>query len=235
MDLSKITLSLYDIFGYLLPGYLIFVAASIAEASFTDNSVLFLGRANKNMIVTALLAYFLGVVCHAFAALIHRRNFRRPDADGGTPNMKTAAGLLDPKVRERVVNELESTYQVELDTATGLDRYLLADSYVLAFGGSAEREMLTSREGFFKSGTIALVVLAITLLAVALLAAPRLQIMAGFYLPLSATFVVVAFLVMVVLAVIFHLQFKFFNEAKRNNAFLLFLAIRSKPGTAAPK
>ena len=39
MSLDKISVTLYDIFGYLLPGYIIVAGASIFEATFSKSSI----------------------------------------------------------------------------------------------------------------------------------------------------------------------------------------------------
>ncbi|MEO6390721.1 MAG: hypothetical protein ABIP75_02645, partial [Pyrinomonadaceae bacterium] len=65
MGLDKITLSLYDFFGYLLPGYILFVAASVVEATFTGFNFFALTRLNKNLVLAAAAAYFMGQIAHA--------------------------------------------------------------------------------------------------------------------------------------------------------------------------
>lgn len=51
MGLDKISVTLYDLLGYLLPGYVLLLACSVAEASFWGSSVFALSRISRNPIL----------------------------------------------------------------------------------------------------------------------------------------------------------------------------------------
>ncbi len=61
MGLDKISVTLYDLLGYLLPGYVLLLASSVAEASYWERSSLFsVSSIGHNPVLAAIAAYFLG-------------------------------------------------------------------------------------------------------------------------------------------------------------------------------
>jgi hypothetical protein len=68
VDLSKIAVTLYDVFGYLLPGYVLLFACSVFEATFLGTWFLSLSFLTAHALPFAVAAYFLGQVGHAIAS-----------------------------------------------------------------------------------------------------------------------------------------------------------------------
>jgi hypothetical protein len=228
LGLDKITVTLYDLLGYLLPGYILLFACSMLEASFYGTSMFALSRMGKNPILSAIVAYFLGQTSHAIASIIKSKKHRWFNDRGRYS--------LNPQINKRVVTALKETYAIDLEPnqeLSRLDVYLLADNYILASGGSVERDILTSREGFFKSSMIAFFVLGIAISSSLFSQMPRIQIQpTNYVLPtrLSIVIIAVSFLL---LSWLFRERFIFFNRAKSSNALLTFLALRSLPGAKA--
>ncbi len=234
MGLDKITVTLYDLLGYLLPGYVLLFACSVLEASFWGSSVFALSHIGSNPILSAIVAYFLGQTSHAIASIFKSNKYRWFDDRGRYS--------LNPEIKQRVITALTEAYAINLEVnqeLSKIDSYLLADNYILASGGSVEREMLTAREGFFKSSMVAFAVLGITFFASLFSRLPRIQVQPEhFILPTRLSIVMLAF-TFLALSWLFRERFIFFNRAKNNNALLTFLALRSLPGakadTAQPK
>jgi hypothetical protein len=224
LGLDKITLTLYDLLGYLLPGYILLFACSILEASFYGTSMFSLSHMGKNPILSVIVAYFLGQISHAIASIIKSKKHRWFNDRGRYG--------LNPQINKRVVTALKETYAIDLEPnqeLSRLDVYLLADNYILASGGSVERDILTSREGFFKSSMFAFFVLGIAIFSTLFSRMPRIQIEPTNYVLLTKLSIVTVAIAFLLLSWLFRERFIFFNRAKSSNALLTFLALRSLP------
>lgn len=220
--MDKITVTLYDLLGYLLPGYILLLACCIAEASFWGSSLFALSRIGRNPILGAIVAYFLGQTSHGIASLIKTKKYKLFDDRGRY--------RLNAEVSERIVEALKETYALKLEPDRQLSRidiYLLADSYVLASGGYVERDMLTAREGFFKSSMIALAALAVTVFSTLFAGLARVQVQPQNFMVATRLSVVLLAVFLIALSWLFRERFIFFNRAKNNNALLTFLALRN--------
>src|SRR4051812_34756124 len=141
MGLDKISVTLYDLLGYLLPGYILLLACSVAEASFWESSLFALSRISRNPVLCSIVAYFLGQISHAIGSWIKVKRYKWFDGRGNYS--------LNPEIKKRVVETLEETYGLKLkddQKLSKIDQYLLADNYIVAYGGSVERDILTARE-----------------------------------------------------------------------------------------
>lgn len=225
MGLDKISVTLYDLLGYLLPGYVLLLACSVAEASYWGSSVFALSRINRNPILAAVVAYFLGQVSHAVGSWIKAKKYKW-FYDRGSYR-------LHPDVAERVSQALQETYGLELDEdrkLSKIDRYVLADSYIIASGGSVERDILTAREGFFKASVVAFAALALTVFSMLFAPTPRFQTQPGAYVVPNRLGVITLTVLSLLIVWLFRQRFIFFNCIKTNNALLTFLALHQRNG-----
>ena len=60
---AEIAITLYDLFGYLLPGYVVLFAASLIEATFVGTWFLSLSLLRDQAPAFAVVAYFMGQAC----------------------------------------------------------------------------------------------------------------------------------------------------------------------------
>lgn len=219
MSLSNITLSLFDIFGYLLPGFVVFCAVSIFVSSFAESSALALGGASNSLLLASIAAYFLGHLCHLLAEwlyLLLSKYFKKSEA-------RLSEGLYR---RIRVVAEEVYGIQVTSDDkgAHRRDLYPLADAYLAASGNVQERDSLLAREGFVKTSTAAFAILTLVLLASLFKGGATLNLLqtAPHHLSVGATIGLSA--VTLLATWLFWLRFLFFRRLKVNNIQILFLA-----------
>lgn len=223
MGLDKISVTLYDLLGYLLPGYILLLACSVAEASFWESSLFALSRISHNPVLCIVVAYFLGQTSHAIGSWIKIKRYKWFDDRG--------AYSLNPEIRKRAVEVLEETYGLKLkddQKLSKIDRYLLADSFIVASGGSVERDILTAREGFFKASTVAFGILGLTVLSSSFVPVPRIQVSPGAFIFPTRVSVIALTIFFFLLLWLFRQRFIFFNCVKNNNALLTFLALRQK-------
>lgn len=223
MGLDKISVTLYDLLGYLLPGYVLLLACSVAEASFWGSSAFALSRISRNPILSAVVAYFLGQASHAVGSWIKTKRYRWFDDRGSY--------RLNPEITERVSQVLQETYGLKLEEdkkLSKIDRYVLADSYIVASGGSVERDILMAREGFFKASVVAFAALALTVLSTLFAPVAKIQVQPGVFILPTKVGIIFLSIILLLLVWLFRQRFIFFNCIKTNNALLIFLALRQK-------
>lgn len=223
MGLDKISVTLYDLLGYLLPGYILLLACSVAEASFWESSLFALSRISRNPFLCIIVAYFLGQISHAIGSWVKIKRYKWFDDHGNYS--------LNPEVKKRVVEALEEAYGLKLkddQKLSKIDRYLLADNYIVASGGSVERDILTAREGFFKASVVAFTILGLTMLSSLFVSVPRIQVSPGAFIFPTKISIIALTVFFFLLVWLFRQRFIFFNCAKNNNALLTFLALRQK-------
>src|SRR4051812_27811285 len=104
MDLSKIAVTLYDVFGYLIPGYVVLFALSLAESTFAGTWFLSLSLLSSHPLPFAVAAYLSGQACHAVASLL-------------TESQGCRRWIQAP--RERLGDRLYATVRGEVDAAYG--------------------------------------------------------------------------------------------------------------------
>ena len=222
MGLDKISVTLYDLLGYLLPGYVLLFTCSIAEASSQVGDLVALSRISHNLVLSAIVSYFLGQISHAIGSWIKlKRN---------SP-LKSTTYQLGPEITARISQVVMETYGLDLKDDQKLSKneiYLLADSYIVAAGGLVERDILTAREGFFKASMVSFAALGVTLLGASLMITPQLQIRPGVFISFTRLSSILMSVCLFLLVLLFRQRFIFFNCIKRNNSLLTFLALRQK-------
>jgi hypothetical protein len=221
MNSEKLNLTLFDILGYLLPGFLVIFCLSLIESTFFHSSLLSLASLGNDWFLVTLAAYFSGHICHIIASLVKVGFINHLGAKNRSEN------YLYKKFKQAAI----STYQLDLkeaDNLSSLDFYLLADSYVVASGGSDERNSLIVREGFYKTTTIAFGFLFLTTLCSIFSGGLKVQMEIGNVLYLGIITTIVLVVISFLIFLIFGNRFIFYNRMKLNNTYLLFLAYQEK-------
>ena len=223
MNLDKLAISVYDFLGYLLPGYVVLIACSLLESTFSGTWFLSLSLIAGNALAFAVVAYLMGHVVHAIAAALTQSKRLRSMIQGSSER------LTDP-VASVVKSELDAAYGDGIDAKgrSNLDVYLLADAYVLASGGGVERDILIAREGFFKQSVAAFALMTVLLIAADLGGGVLVQTRPGGLYPLGFWASLVLTAVAVGITALFRLRFGFYHRIKINNTLRLFLALRAK-------
>jgi hypothetical protein len=219
MSLSNITLSLFDIFGYLLPGFVVFCAASISVSSFTGSSALSLTGSPNSILLASVAAYFLGHLCHLLAEWLYQRLGKY---------FKGSEVRLSEGLYRRVRAVAEETYGVQVTSddkgAHRRELYLMADAYLAASGNVQERDSLLAREGFAKTSTAAFAILTLVLAASLFKGGATVNLMQTSPYRLDVGVTIGLSIVTLFATWLFWLRFLFFRRLKTNNIQVLFLA-----------
>jgi hypothetical protein len=168
--LGDIRASLYDLFGYLIPGTVIFGALCLALALTTATDTVFqidaLGRAPVAAIVLGA-SYILGHLGHAVGNAL--------------PALRTPATdmlLTDPdpptQILRLATDRVAQISGADMQALSMADVLALVDEHVKMYGNSAEREMFVYREGFYRGMTISSALLGVLVLVQAFVAPVRL-------------------------------------------------------------
>ena len=222
MSIEKIGLTLYDFLGYLLPGYVLILSCSLVESTFLGSDLLSLSRVSGNYLPFTIAAYFLGHVSHGIGSVLKDRLYKW---------FTDRKGRLSSPLFERVRESARNTYEISQDPGSSLaplETYLLADSYIVASGGSPERDILTVREGFHKASMVAFGFLLVVLLSCLGLGGAKIQTQPGTFTRLSPLLTGVLALVTTIMTLVFRRGFMFFNRLKINKILTVFLALRQK-------
>ena len=254
MNLDKISVTLYDFIGYLLPGTILLMAAAMAEATFLNSHLLTLQGLKSNLVPFGIVAYYAGQFCHVTGStlkmglewiveIIRQKVQTWPARSFGELTVTFALRLIAPRgasmtsgIEAEVENELCKAFDLQPDQlgepgkVRNLECYRLADNFVLASGIDGEREIFQAREGFFKASYTAFLISGILLMIASIASTPVINRTAQDAVRMgpfvSWTLCVFCFLFA---NICYHRQ-AYFCCLKRNHVELLFLALRrAKP------
>jgi hypothetical protein len=223
MNADKLSGTLYDLIGYVLPGYVVLVALSVAESTFCRSSLIPLSGLERNVGASTIAAYYLGHAAFALSAVLRGSRFTRRWTKSKKHRL---GGILSVRVQEVIAG----VYGLPLESVqamTSLEAFLLADSYVVAFGGSADRDIYMAREGFFKASMVAFALSAISFLTALFRGGAGIRVDRDLYHLSSAgtLSMAIAFLAM---AAICRTRYLFFNGVKITHTETVFLSLALK-------
>lgn len=227
MDSDKLSLTLFDILGYLLPGFVCIFCISLFEATILHSGFFNLTAIGENLFFFSIAAYFLGHVCHILATILKDKFYKlfigKED--------RLSQPLYD-HFRKSILNTFDIKLAYEGEKLSTLENYLLADSYVIASGCSGERTSLLVREGFFKSSMISFSLMALFSWISLFFGGLKIQAELGKPTSIGITMTIVLAFLSTLVFLLFRDRFIFYNRIKLNNTALLFLACRQKNNVA---
>jgi len=221
MTVDKLSLTLFDILSYLLPGYIVVFTLSIAEATFLRSDLLSFSTIKDNWLALSVVAYFLGQFSHRIASFI---NNKRPSW------FNDPTQRLGNSIYYHIRNLFSDMHSIEFkdgERLHSLETYLLADSYVIASGNTAERDSLIAREGFNKTSMVTFAIITITVLITLFKGGTRIQLASGDYYTFSIVGTLLVFVVLVLMTWAFWRGYAFYNRLKINNTLFLAMTLRT--------
>lgn len=221
MSIDNLGLTLFDILSYLLPGYVVIFALSIVEATFFSSDLLALATIKDNWLALSVLAYFFGQFSHRIASFI---NNKRPSW------FNDHSQRLGDSIYYHIRNLLSEMHSIDFkegERLHSLETYLLADSYVVASGKTAERDSLTAREGFHKTSMVTFAILTITVFVTLFNGGTKIQLTSGNYFTFSPVGSILVLVVLLLMTLAFWRGYTFFNRLKINNTLLLAMTLRA--------
>lgn len=151
---KDLQITLYDFFGYFLPGAISLVASWIViHLLFERYEPLVLWRdiSPEALGLLSLIAYLLGHLGQAVGNLLQVLPFINPERS------VSLCSQLDHSLRTAV----SSRFGIDADRFTIHQLYELCDESLVHHGSVAEREIYTYREGFYRGTMVALLFLSL--------------------------------------------------------------------------
>jgi hypothetical protein len=223
MDTEKLGLTLFDILGYLIPGYLVVFMISVFEATFLSTSFFPLVTIGNNLFLFSLMAYFLGIVCHGLSTLVQNKFSKLFSSD---------QNRLNPLLSAKFFEAIADTFNIKSDNNDqklhSLDKYLLADSFILTEGFGEERMSLMVREGFFKTSMFAFLISTLVSIGSLFVGGLSIQTEVGKITAIGIIPTLICAVLSFGITALFRDRFIFYNRIKINNTALIFLACYAK-------
>jgi len=145
--MQSLRITLYEIFGYVVPGVLTLIAAfSAIWGEYFPNNTLHIIAPHYNVVVLGtllLFAYLGGHLIQAVGNIIFTRAEARPEIVADCKHLSNSA-----------LQALQSTYESCPTSANFKDVVSLSNAVLSQFGNGGECELYIYREGFYRGAAI---------------------------------------------------------------------------------
>lgn len=224
METGKFGLTLFDILGYLFPGYILLFGFSLLEATFFSSSIFSFQSLSGNIFFFTIAAYFFGHICHILSSLVKNYGYRLMSKEDRLNR------VLYEKFKKEVCRKFKiSTNDVE--KLSKLDLFLLADNYIVSRGMLEERNSLAVREGFHKSSAMAFGILFLIIFCAIFAGGLKFQNFPEILWSISVNATIAYALIAFSIFLLFVNRYVFYNRLKVNSIYLLFLATAGNEST----
>lgn len=168
--LKNIEVTLYDIFGYLLPGSVALGALYLCWATFHPYAVLWRPHRIDTWLLLAFIAYYLGHIVQSLGNLFEYCIVGPREVILGPAGQHRRGQFLvgpywapiDPNLRAETVKKIQELVCTKIvDDPKGQWIYESCAELIAQRGRGEGREMYEYREGFYRGSAIALILLAI--------------------------------------------------------------------------
>lgn len=230
--IEKLNATLYDLLGYLLPGFVVLGTSAIAEATFFDGKFLSMETIHQQWLLFTLIAYYLGHAAQSVAASLQSR-FRA--------TVTSQKGRLSMPFYNQAKKLVRERYQFSEEEMKGIHTYevsLLSDTFAVMSDASGERDILIGREGFYRGSTVAFLLLCIVLLLAGISGGVHFYSTPDARWDVDRLETLMLSAGSLLMAILMFGRFRFFNRAKNNFSQLVYLlsnepASPRKPNSAS--
>lgn len=233
--LKDIQVTLYDIFGYLLPGF-IFLAgiATLFWAIFIPSTPISLSKPDaEGWVIVAIVAYIAGHMAQAIGNFIAKS---MPSAESLALTKGEAGSFPEPVIRSATS---KASLLLDIDPKE-MDPKLLhqvCDETVAQFGSTSDRDVYIYREGFYRGLAVSFLMLFLCLAIRALIPGASL-IVSEKVQPIGMSMLLFFDIVLFIAAWLSFTRYKRFGSYRVKEAvigFLLLRAEKAKPSEAKYK
>jgi len=211
--------TLYDIFGYLLPGAAILLAAILVFWTlFWPNASFKLPSTLPVLTSTSLLfaAYLAGHLGQALGNLLEKLSKARGKLDRELP--------VSPELGKLVLQAVAARFGELARTLEANELFHLCDQTLVHNGSPGEREIFTYREGFYRGNAVAFVFVSLAFVA-RLVCAPITVVLLGKSLELHRGPLALAAVLTGFSAWLCYSRFLRFAKHRYTSCFIRFLAL----------
>ncbi len=224
--LKDIKVTLYDIFGYLLPG-IVFLASIVILfwTIFIPRSPLVPYQLTDKIWVLALLvSYFSGHMAQALANILAKL---LPSAEDLVLS-RDRANNLPKAIIESVKSKASSMIGIDLKEINSEWLYSICDETLVQSGVVEDREVYLYREGFYRGLTVSLFALALSLFLRMVIPGTTIIISSGVSQSISWTILLFLTLISFVGSLLAFLRYMRFARYRVTRAIIGFLALQGK-------
>lgn len=159
---KNLQISLYDFFGYLLPGCIVLLAIAIPFwIIFVPNLALNINNISTELwIIILVMAYFFGHFAQSSANYINKLF---PPMEKEV--IETDASNRFKKIVKKAKEKSNQIYTFGDDALTAKELYDICDITITQFGRNQEREIYRYREGFYRGLAVSLFALTLSTVA----------------------------------------------------------------------
>jgi hypothetical protein len=225
--IKDMKITLYDLFGYLMPGIVFLLAIVILfwTLYYRDKVVdlaAVLGTIRDNWLLALLGAYFSGHIAQGLGNLLNH-----PPIE--TRVFEDKDRCISKDIAHVVIKKASESLKLELPDMSSDDLYRFCDEAVVQNGKSENRELFLYREGFYRGLTVSFVLLLIATLVRLVVPGARARIVDSTE-PLIIGWNMGMFFVVLFLAasVFFFLRYKRFANYRARAAIFGFLSVSGK-------
>jgi len=165
--LRDIKVTLYDIFGYLLPGIVLFIALSTIFRTFLfwSESIVLINLNFELWILIILASYFLGHMGQALGNIFEKYIFRLNAHFFISRSKKNKIPDIITDVVKSKINEIYNLNSDDIEDKKARDKWLfrICDETILQYGVIENRELYEYRGGFYRGLTVSFFILFISL------------------------------------------------------------------------
>jgi hypothetical protein len=222
---KDLQISLYDIFGFLLPGAVILLASILFFWTiFWSNASLTFPSALPFLASMSLLfaAYLAGHLAQALGNLLEKISKARGRLDKELP--------VSPELGKMVLQAVADRFGEHAKTLGVNELLHLCDQTLVHNCSPGEREIFTYREGFYRGNSVALTFVSLALVA-RLVCVPAIVVILGKSLELYRGPLALAAVLTGVGAWLCYIRFLRFVEYRYRSCFLRFLALSKDTAT----
>jgi hypothetical protein len=220
--LKDIQVTLYDIFGYLLPGF-IFLAgiAMLFWAIFMPSAPIQLSTISvDNWIVILVGAYIAGHMVQAIANLLTKKL----QSAENTVLSKGKPDSFPNAVIDSATKKVNLMLGVKLKDMKPSFLYQVCDEAIAQFGITSDRDIYIYREGFYRGLTVSFMVLFVGLIARVLVPSTSVNI-SGNVLPISVSMLLFFDVISLIAARLSFNRYKRFGDYRVREAVIGFLLL----------
>lgn len=253
--MKELNITLYEIFGYVLPGAIATLAVSLFYYIFTvSGTEVVLPQMSKTFAaLIGIIAYFSGHIVQTLGNIAYRNMYKAEDVLLETKDNEERLGwflslerCIDSKffgnhnrlpkdLLQSIAISLSDIYKIAPDAISGGTMYKLCDAYVLQNGNVSEREVYTYREGFYRGLSISCFMLVFATLCMCFLKPMTLIWINTFSIEIRLKDFLFVFLLASIGSILFYYRYKRFYNYRIVIAVTSFVALIYKGGKPEDK
>jgi len=227
--LKDIKITLYDIFGYLFPGIVVFIALSIIFWTFLfcSKPITLIELNFELWILVIFASYILGHLVQATGNIIEKKN---PRLNPDFYISKSKKDRIPDEIIKKAKSKINIVFNLNIEEIKNLKTrnkwlFRICDETISQYGASEYRDLFVYREGFYRGLTISFFILFASLLL--RIGRPEASIkLYGWTLSMNRSAIISFAVIAIIGAILFFHRYQKFYKIRIRQVFLGFLVLQ---------